>query len=145
MLIENPLNSSELSFPIIECFHIAGFIVGIGSAALVDFRLLGIGLRRQTPEQLTRDTSLWTLAGLTVAIFAGLLLYSTDPDKYYLNTPFVVKSACLVLAIVFHYTIHRKVALSGASPAGNRLAALVSLSLWVSVVVGGLVVSFTAV
>ena len=57
MLIENPLNSSEWSFPILECFHIVGFAVAIGTVAIVDFRLLGLGLRRQTPRQLTKDTA----------------------------------------------------------------------------------------
>jgi hypothetical protein len=145
MLIENPLNSSELAFPILECIHIVGFIIGIGSAALVDLRLLGVGLRRQSPAQLARDTDLWTLAGLTIAIFAGMLLYSTDPDKYYLNQPFVVKATCLVLAIVFHYTIHRKTVLSESWRAKRPLVAFVSLSLWMSVVAGGMVVSFTVV
>ena len=145
MVIANPLNSSELAFPVLECFHIVGFAVAIGSVALVDLRLLGIGLRRQTPGQIIHDTSLWTLTGLTVSILAGLLLFSTDPDKYYLNTPFVFKGVCLVLAIVFNYTIHRKVLVAGASPAAGRLVACVSLALWISVISGGMLVSFTAV
>jgi hypothetical protein len=33
MLIENPLTSSELAFPILECFHIVGFAIAIGSIA----------------------------------------------------------------------------------------------------------------
>jgi hypothetical protein len=37
-VIENPLGSSPLVFPIIECFHIAGFILTVGTIALVDFR-----------------------------------------------------------------------------------------------------------
>ncbi len=145
MLIENPLNSSELVFPVLECFHIVGFVVAIGSVALVDFRLLGLGLRHQTPGQLAKDTGLWTLTGLTVSILASLLLFSSDPDKYYLNTPFVFKLCCLVLAIVFNYTIHRKVIFTGASPASGRLVACVSLVLWISVVSSGMMVSFTAV
>jgi len=42
MLIANPLNESSLAFPVLECVHIAGFICGVGTAALVDFRLLGM-------------------------------------------------------------------------------------------------------
>ena len=45
--IQNPLNESALTFPILECFHILGFAVTVGTIALVDFRLLGFGLRRQ--------------------------------------------------------------------------------------------------
>ena len=64
MLIENPLNSSPLAFPVLECFHIVGFALSIGTIAIVDFRLLGWGMRRETPAQLAKDTSLWTLGGL---------------------------------------------------------------------------------
>ena len=108
MLIVNPLNS-ELAFPILECFHIAGFAVAIGSVALVDFRLLGLGLSRETPAELSSNTGWWMLGGLIVAIFSGLLLFTTDPDMYYLNWSFVIKMACLIAAITFNYTIHRKV------------------------------------
>jgi hypothetical protein len=144
MLIDNPLNS-QLAFPIIECFHIVGFAVAIGSIALVDLRLLGVGLRRQNAADLIRDTGLWVVAGLATSVFAGLLLYSTDPDKYYLNTPFVVKMICLVLAIVFNYTIHRKVIGAEASRGRGKLVACLSLALWASVICGGMLVSFTAV
>ena len=47
MLIQNPI-SGQLVFPILECFHIAGFALSIGMTALVDFRLLGVGLRDET-------------------------------------------------------------------------------------------------
>jgi hypothetical protein len=142
MLIQNPLNSSELAFPILECFHIVGFAIGIGTIAIVDFRLLGIGLRHQSSAQLTKDTSLWTLISLSIAIFAGLLLFTTDPDKYYLNLSFVFKITALVLAILFNYTIHRKVAFSNPPPGQSWLVACVSLVLWASVIFGGIFIAF---
>jgi hypothetical protein len=99
LLIENPLNASPLSFPILECFHIVGFALSIGTIALVDFRLLGWGMRRETPAQIASDTSFWTLGGLILMIFSGLLLFSSDPDNYYLNYAFDLKMVFLVLAI----------------------------------------------
>ena len=39
MLIENPLNSSPLTFPVLECVHIVGFALSVGTIAVVDFRL----------------------------------------------------------------------------------------------------------
>ena len=142
MLIQNPLNSSEWSFPILECFHIAGFAVAIGTIAIVDFRLLGLGMRRQTAPDLNRDLWLWTLAGLVVTVFSGLLLYSSDPDTYYLNLAFLFKMACLTAAIVFHYTIHRKVVASDTAPSHGRLVACLSLVLWASVIFGGIFIGF---
>jgi len=145
MLIQNPINS-QLAFPILECFHIGGFALAIGMTALVDFRLLGLGVRNLTPAEIA-DTSLWwTTGGLIVAVFSGFLIFSTDPDKYYLNWIFDAKMVCLVLAIVFNYTIHRKVVAasrsgSDASRATGRWVAVASLALWLSVVFGGIFIA----
>jgi hypothetical protein len=143
---ENPLNVSPFTFPILEVTHIVSFAIAIGTVALVDFRMLGLAMLRQTPGKLMRDTRLWTLIALCTAVFSGLLMYSTDPDKFYLNVSFLFKIACLILAITFHYTVHRRVAL--AQPAGSatrtraKLTACVSLVLWVSVVFGGIFIEF---
>ena len=140
MQIDNPLNASPLAFPILECIHIVGFAVSIGTIAIVDFRLLGIGMRRETPSQLLRDTSLWTLGGLVVMLFSGLMLFSSDPDNYYLNYAFDLKMVFFLLAILFNYTIHRKVAQSD-SPHGKAVACI-SLALWACVVFGGIFIGF---
>jgi len=156
--IEDVLNSSPLVFPVLECFHIAGFIVAIGTTAAVDFRLLDWGFRRQSPAQLATDVSPWMLGGLLVAIFSGMGLYSSDPDMYYLNWAFLIKMACLVLALIFNYTIHRKVAQSAAHsathgaahsatqsdapPASAKIVAALSLVLWASIIFGGIFIAF---
>ncbi len=142
MLIENPLNLSAWSFPILECLHIVGFVVAIGSVAIVDLRILGVGLRRTAPDQLSNDTRMLMLISLTTAVFAGMLLYSTDPDKYYLNWSFVIKMICLLLAVIFHYSIHRKIINSPASPPIRKIVACISIMLWVSVVFGGMFIAF---
>jgi hypothetical protein len=142
MMIENPLNASALSFPILECFHIVGFALSVGTIAIVDFRLLGWGMRRETPAELTKDTFFWTLGGLILMVVTGLLLFSSDPDNYYLNLAFDLKMFFLLLAIIFNYTIHRKVALAGDAAGSGKLVASVSLVLWSCVVFGGIFIGF---
>ena len=142
MLITNPLNSSALAFPILECFHIVGFALSIGTIAVVDFSLLGIGMRRESPAQLAKDTWLWTLGGLVLMLFSGLLLFSSDPDMYYLNWAFLIKMVFFVAAIVFHYTIHRKAVSSDVPPPNGKLVATVSLLLWIGVIFGGIFIGF---
>jgi hypothetical protein len=130
-------------FPAAECVHIASFALAIGTIALVDLSLLGVGLRRNAAAQIARSTGLWTLTGLVLIIFTGFLLFASDPDMYLRNASFRVKITCLALAIVYHYTIHRKVALSeNGSGMGTKLVAGVSLALWVSVVFSGLFIAF---
>jgi hypothetical protein len=141
--IADALNSSEWVFPIAECFHIAAFAWSIGLIALVDFRLLGMGLKRSTPSQLAKATAPWTLLGLAVVLLSGPVLFLSDPRMYLYNPSFRFKIGALVLALIFNYTIHRKVALSDSSSAGVRIVVgVVSLALWVGVVFGGLFIAF---
>jgi hypothetical protein len=138
----NPLNSNEWAFPLTECFHITSFALSIGTIMLVDLRLLGLAFRHQTAGQLVKDTSLWTLAGLIIVIISGLLIFSSDPIRYIYNGGFQWKMVALVLAIIFNYTIHRKVALSNPSPLAARVVGALSVFLWILVPFGGIWISF---
>jgi hypothetical protein len=139
---ENPLNTSPWTFPILEVIHIVSFAIAIGSVAIVDFRLLGLALLRQTPGQLTQYAHVYTILSLSTAIVSGLLMYSTDPDKFYLNVSFLFKIVCLLFAILFHYTLHRKIAQAQTPGVWGKLAACLSIALWVSVVFGGIFIEF---
>ncbi len=138
----NPLNSNEWAFPLTECFHITSSALSIGMIALVDLRLLGWAFKRQTAGQLVKDTGLWTLAGLIIVIISGLLIFSSDPIRYINNSGYVDKMVLLVLAIIFNYTIHRKVAFSNSSGMAAKLVGAISLLLWISVPFGGIWISF---
>lgn len=138
----NPLNNNEWSFPLLEIFHILGFALSIGTVAVVDLRLLGWGLKRSTPAQLVKDTAPWTLAGLAVMLTTGPGIFSSDPYMYLHNQSFRFKMGALLLAIIYNYTIRRKVAMANASGAAAALTGGISLALWVSVVAGGLFIAF---
>ena len=138
----NPLNNNEWSFPLFECIHIAMFAMSIGTIAIVDFRLLGLAMRRQSPAELWKATWLWTLIGLTIVIMTGLVIFSSDPVRYYYNPAFRYKCIALVGAIVYNYTIHRKTVMSNAGPVVGGLVGSVSLLLWISIVFAGIFYSF---
>src|SRR5215469_15191146 len=139
----NPLNNNEWSFPLLEIIHIAGFALSIGTIAVVDLRLLGLGLLRRSPQQIWNDTFPWTLTGLIIMLTTGPAIFSSDPVMYLHNQSFKFKMVALLLAIVYNYTIHRKAALADGPPGGTHvLAGVVSLALWVSVVFGGLFIAF---
>jgi hypothetical protein len=140
----NPLNNTEWAFPLFECIHISMFAMSVGTIALVDLRMLGAGLKHQTPAQILKDTAIWTLVGLIIVITSGFVIWTTDPLRYYYNWSFRYKIIALALAIVYNYTIHRKVALSDASQSiAGKLVATFSLLLWISIVFAGLFYAFT--
>lgn len=103
---------------------------------MVDFAMLGVGLRGQSPAKLLQGTELLTGAGLTVVISSGMALFSTDPFRYYYSPDFRLKMLLLLLGCVYNYTIHRRVM--------SKLVGAVSLTIWVAVVFCGLFFGFTA-
>jgi hypothetical protein len=138
----NPLNNNEWSFPLLEVIHIVGMAIALGTIFMVDLRLIGIGMRRYAVAQLSKELAPWTLGGLAAVLMSGPLIFSSDPNMYLNNASFQFKMAALLIAILFQYTVHRKVAFSNPSPAAGALTGVVSIALWVSVIAGGLFIAF---
>jgi hypothetical protein len=143
-LADNPLNRFEWAFAAMECIHIASLALSIGTIAMVDMSLLGLGLKGQSPATLLRDTELWTLAGLGLVIGSGLGIFTTDPLRYYYSPTFRLKMLLLLTGILFNYTLHRAMTRQGARPLAAKAAGALSLMLWISVVFCGLFFAFTA-
>jgi hypothetical protein len=137
----NPLNNNDWAFPLLECIHIAGFALSVGTIAIVDFSLLGLS-SKEKPAVLLRETAPWTLFGLVVMLFSGPLIFSSDPNMYLHNYSFLFKMVALLVAILYNYTVHRKVVMAHASPGVNKFVGALSLALWISVVAGGLFIAF---
>jgi hypothetical protein len=138
----NPLNNNEWSFPLLEIIHIVGFALAIGTIFMVDLRLIGVGMRRQLPSQLAKDFAPWTLGGFVAVLLSGPLIWSSDPNMYLNNGAFRFKMGALLVALLYQYTIHRKVARSDPSAMVGALVGIVSVALWVSVIGGGLFIAF---
>lgn len=141
--IADALNNSEWAFPFAECVHIGGFAVGIGSIALVDFRMLNLGLRHETAARILKYTEPWTLIALLFVVFSGAALFLSQVNIYLENQIFPLKMYVLLAALIYNFTIHRKVAtMESPPPVLSKLVAMVSLLLWVSIVFGGIFTGF---
>jgi hypothetical protein len=142
--IADLLNNTEWGFAIAECFHIVFFAVAIGTIMIVDLRLMGLAFPRTTSAKLHHDTWAYTLIGLTVTVLAGMALFLSAPRMYYLGGWFQFKAIALLIAILYNYTVHYKVASSSTSSRVEVLVGAISVLLWVSVVVGGLFIGLLA-
>ena len=147
MLLQNAvadtLNNSEWVFALAECVHIGGFAVGVGTIALVDFRMLNLGLRQESAARILKYTELWTVVALLLVMFSGVTLFLSQVDVYRVNLVFPIKMYVLAAALIYNFTIHRKVAtMKDPPPALSKLVAIVSLLLWVAVVFGGIFTGF---
>ncbi|HZS50549.1 MAG TPA: DUF6644 family protein [Bryobacterales bacterium] len=143
--VANSINDSEWLFPIIESLHITGLAVLIGTVAIVDFRLLGLVLRNRPAPEVAGDLKGWTLAGLGLMLTTGPLMLSAEPERGYGNPAFEFKMSCLLLALLTHFTIHRRVTRRdqpSETTVAGKIAGALSLALWTGVVLGGRAIAF---
>lgn len=142
-LADNPLNKIEWAFGVTEIVHIVSLAFSIGTIAVVDMSLLGLGMKNQSPAKLLRGTDMLTLTGLMFVVSSGFALFSTDPLRYYYSPTFRLKMILLMAGILFNYTIHRRMTRPEASPAAAKTAGAVSMAIWIGVIFCGLFFAFT--
>ena len=107
-----------------QSIHLAGISLLVGTIVLVDLQALGYGLHRYAGE-----FARWTRAGAATMFVTGPILFASDVPRYMSNPAFRLKMIFLLLAVVFHFAVRHRV-----SP---KLAALISITLWTCVVLGG--------
>src|SRR5689334_7063056 len=104
------VNNSLWAFAAIEAVHLLALAVIGGAVLIVDLRLLGFGLRRHPVAQLARDAVPFLRVSLLGMILTGVpLMASLAASKYYVNDAFWVKMLFLFLAIIFTFTVRRRV------------------------------------
>jgi len=139
------IRNSVWLFPFVEIFHLIGLGVLGGTILVLNLRLLGISFRSERTSDLAKDVRPWTIGSLVVMLVSGFLLFSTEAVKMYGNWAFRWKMIFLVSAILFTFTIHRKVASSDESriaPMWRIFVALLSLLLWSGVGLGGRAIGY---
>ena len=144
--IGEAIRNSQWLFPVIESVHLLALVLIAGAVLVVDMRLFGLGLRRQPVAQLARDAQPWLIGGLTVMLSTGILLFLAEAIKCYYSPAFAVKMTSLLLALIFTFTVHRKVVLADESRVGplwSRVVAVDSVALWSGVGIGGRWIGFS--
>lgn len=143
------LRESDNLFSVIETVHVLGIIFTAGTIAIVDLRILGLLLNRYSVEEVLKPTVKITWLGFSVMASTGFLLFWSEADKLYFNWAFRVKLLLLLSAGInqwmFQRTRNRDVARRPPTPrvaSGARLAAALSLGLWLGVVVLGRAIAY---
>jgi hypothetical protein len=143
------LRESILVYPLVETTHVLTLCVFLGTAVILDLRLLGLTLARVPMSEVERRLGPWTAAGFVVMVITGMLLFYAIPVRTYQSIFFRIKVAALVLAglnaFVFHSTIDRRIAEWDGDPVPPRAARRAgarSLVLWAIIVVAGRMIAY---
>ena len=143
------LRESLFVWPLLESAHVLVLMLFVGTAAMLDLRLLGLTFRSVPASEFTSRLLPWTRASFVLMAITGLLLFYSSPVRYYQNIFFRVKVVLLVAAGLniwwFHSRVHQRVQvwdLTMPPPRAARLAAVLSLAAWMGVVVTGRMVAY---
>jgi hypothetical protein len=142
------IRESALLYPVLEIVHITGIAVLVGTAFIFDFRLLG--LSRGIPvKALARYVLPWSWRGLLLIIPSGVLLFLTNAEALGHDPTFWLKMSLLCLAglnVLLFHTFTFKTASAWDKnqnpPAGAKVAAAVSIVLWISIISCGRLLAY---
>ena len=108
------LHESLYMWPLVESTHVLSLTLFVGTAIMLDLRLLGVAMRRVPVSEVTGRLLPWTRLGFVVMVATGLLLFYATPVRNYQNIFFRLKMILFVLAglnvWLFHSRIHQRVA-----------------------------------
>ncbi|MDO9712698.1 DUF6644 family protein [Paracraurococcus lichenis] len=140
------LRQSRIAYPLANAAHIASIGMLLGSIVTLDLRLLGL-FRDHSLADL--GPPLWRVAtcGLVLALATGFLLFSTRPLTYAANPAFLAKLGLIGLGMLnvltLRYNRHWRQTIAGAGVHGSvRVAAFVSMVVWLGAVVAGRWIGF---
>ena len=130
---------SSVWWVVLDAAHVLSQALVIGTIALVDLRLLGIGFRNASVTELSARILPWTWTGFAGAAFTGCLLFVIRSHMYMVNRAFWLKIVLMVLAglnmAVFHVLTWRKVGEwdhGQPTPMGAKVAGFLSLAFWIA-------------
>ena len=137
------MRESVWLYPAAESVHIVGLALLFGSIAVLDLRLLGFG--RALPVRTLAGYILpGSLASFALIVPSGFAMFVAHASDFVVNPVFAAKLVLILAAgcnaAVFHAGALRSVAqwdIGSSPPVAARIAAVVSLVLWVAVIACG--------
>lgn len=142
-------SESVLAYPIVMSIHLSCIALFGGMILMTNLRLLGLTFKRFTITQMITSFRPWKRAGAVVMICTGLLLATSEAEKYAPNPFFWTKMSILGLigvhALVFRplvYTRTEELDQSAVIPAKAKICAILSLLLWTGMFTMGRLIAY---
>ena len=132
------IRESALEYPIISAIHLLGIAWFGGMVLMSDLRVLGIGLRQEPAAEVWSQFRPWKWLGFVVMLISGGLLCWAEPLVCYKSLSFRIK-VVLLLLVGLNALVFRR---AGSNGKNARLAAGVSVVLWVALIVAGRGIAF---
>ena len=138
---------STWGWPAVETLHFMGLSLLIGTVGLFDLRMMGLasGISMSALHRLVP----WGVAGYVLNVMTGVMFVTSAPDQCLFNPAFQTKLALMGIAginvLFFYRFVFGPVKRAGAgasAPRAAKVAAAVSLSCWIGVIVCGRLITY---
>ena len=143
------LHESRYVYLIVLTVHVMTLCLFVGTAVMMDLRLLGLTLQSVRVSEVMTRLLPWTSAGFVLTIISGTLLFYAAPLSRYENIFFRAKMVALLLAginiLAFHNTVYRRVAEWDLDPIPPRRARVMggfALVLWALIITLGRLIPY---
>ena len=127
------IQSHEWVIPTIQSVHIVAICAVVGSALMIDLRILGLAWRDQTMPDTDARFGPWLWGALGLLLLTGVLMIVGEPPRELLAVSFWMKMALVAFGVGAHVTLRRR--------PGKALAAA-TLGVWVCVIVLGRLIAY---
>jgi predicted membrane protein len=142
-------HESRYVFLVVLMIHVLTLSVFVGTALMIDLRLLGRTMTGVPVSQVMTRLMPWTQAGFLVMLVTGALLFYAAPVARYENIFFRVKMAALATAVInmwlFRRTVYRRVGewdLDPVPPRRVRMVGALSLLLLALIITAGRMMAY---
>ena len=143
------LHESRYVFLLVLMIHVLTISVFVGTAVMIDLRLMGKTMTQVPVSQVVARLLPWSELGFAVMVVTGTLLFYAAPLNRYENMFFRVKMGALVLAVVnvwwFRRTAYRRIHewdVDPVPPRRVRMVGALSLLLLALIITAGRMMAY---
>ena len=143
------LHESRYLYLVVLTVHVMTLSVFVGTAVIVDLRLLGFMLSRIRASEVVTRLLPWNIGGFLMMAVSGSLLFFAAPLDKYGNVFFRAKMVMLILAGLvvwaFFKTVYARVDdwdRDPIPPPGARIAGGLALAFWAAIITAGRMIAY---
>ena len=142
------LRESVYMWAIVDGVHVIGLCIFLGLLLFWELRLFNVGVRSASVSETWDRLAPIILVGFIVMTISGLLLFVSEPVRFWGNIFFRIKLVALVLAglnaLAFHYGIGKRLVDWDTKPlpGSAHIVGVVSVTLWILIVFCGRLIAY---
>lgn len=136
------------AIPVIQVFHITALAVLLGSALMINLKVLGIGGPGTSYPETARRFVPWMNWGFVVLLLSGIGLIVGEPVRELPNPIFWIKMGMIAITLPISLTFNARVAkaqAAGALSGSYKLGAALLIVLWCAIIIGGRWIAYAPV